>query len=458
MWLLSVLLFFAQGVPFSRAEDGTISGVLKTAAGAPAAGVRVAAAVVNREGPTKVNALVSITETGPDGRYLLEDIPPGRYYILAGRIDQPTFYPGTLQLGSGTSIAVTPGARISRIDFSIQSESTGRAGVGVGVTPQSVALPIDIRLEDGGKVPLFVGTLYPVLRLTEPNQGARESYFNANAIFLPPSPGEYRVEVRDLPTGYMVRSITDGPGQGAVDLTKNPLRLSPPSPNATQVFAVSIPPNLPITGIVNAARFDKTLFVVLARDPQVVSNASGVRVSGTTIPSDLPIYLSGASGTVFTDGSFEFKGVLPGRHSLVRFVSSANSHGISIVVGDRDVDGVRLQSTTILPRDIEADAPRPAGTHAAGSTLPLGKIGGRVVQESSGESLAVGGTVTLTGYQNAKRVYAIDGEGRFAIPGLLPGSYLLQLAVSGYEADTQTVVIDDGDAEITFRGRAVPGN
>jgi len=452
MWLLPVLIFFAQGVPISRAEDGTISGVLKTGAGEPAAGVRVAAAAVNRKGPTVVDALVSITETGPDGRYQLEDVPPGRYYVIAGRIDRPTFYPGTLQLASGTPIAVTPGAQISRIDFSINSESTGRAGF-----TQAVALPIDIRLEDGGKVPLFVGTLYPVLRLTEPNQGARESYFNANAIFLPPSPGEYRVEVRDLPPGYMVRSITDGPGQGAVDLTKNPLRLSPPSPNAIQPLAVNL--NLSITGIVvNAPRFDKTLFVVLARDPQVVSNASGVRVSGTTIPSDLPIYLSGVSGTVFTDGSFEFNGVPHGRHTLVLFVSSVNSHGISIVVGDRDVEGVKLQSTTILPRDIEADAPRPASSHTAGSTLPLAKIDGRVVQESSGESLAVGGTVTLTGYQNAKRVYAIDGEGRFAIPGLLPGSYLLQLAVSGYEADPQTVVIDDGDAEVTFRGRAVTGN
>src|SRR5262249_39123357 len=152
-------------------------------------------------------------------------------------------------------------------------------------------------------------------------------------------------------------------------------------------------------------------------------------------------------GTLFVDGSFEFRGVSPGRHSLVRYVapSSMPSHGISIVVGDRDINGVKLQSTTILPRDIETDAPRPAGNHAAGATVPFAKIHGKVVQDATGSVIDTGGTVTLTGYLNAQRIYAIDGEGRFEIPSLLPGSYRLQLGAAGYDADAQNIVIDDGD-------------
>ena len=92
--LFLLMLVFGQGIPVLPNESGTITGVLRNAAGMPAAGVRVGAvqqpeSVSDLAGAT---AMVSIAETDETGRYRLENVPPGRYYIAAGRVDFPSFF------------------------------------------------------------------------------------------------------------------------------------------------------------------------------------------------------------------------------------------------------------------------------------------------------------------------------------------------------------------------------
>jgi len=86
--LLLALTLFVQGTALQN-ENGTITGVLKTSAGQPAVGVRGA-------------AMASLVTTDAAGRYRLENIPPGRYYITAGRVDFPTYFPGALDTSAGT--------------------------------------------------------------------------------------------------------------------------------------------------------------------------------------------------------------------------------------------------------------------------------------------------------------------------------------------------------------------
>jgi len=83
----------------------------------------------------------------------------------------------------------------------------------------------------------------------------------------------------------------------------------------------------------------------------------------------------------------------------------------------------------------------------------LPSIKGKVVQETSGEALSRGGAVTITGYRNSRRAYALDDEGRFEIPDLLPGSYRIELEAHGYRTNMQTIVIDDGDREMSVRAQ-----
>src|SRR5215831_14886981 len=77
-------------------QGGSISGTVRFSRGAPVAGVRVTAMMVPRAGRGGgQSVLVSLTETDKDGHYRLDDIPDGQYFIAAGPVDEPVFYPGT---------------------------------------------------------------------------------------------------------------------------------------------------------------------------------------------------------------------------------------------------------------------------------------------------------------------------------------------------------------------------
>ncbi len=107
-------------IPLAPAQSGVAAGIVRDAAGAPAAGVRVAAmAQTSSPEGNGEGALVSLTETDSAGRYRLENIPPGRYYIQAGLLDFPTYYPGGTSKNDATNIQITPGAVIERLDFTL---------------------------------------------------------------------------------------------------------------------------------------------------------------------------------------------------------------------------------------------------------------------------------------------------------------------------------------------------
>ena len=108
--ILLAIALFMQGANALQSNSGTISGVLKTAAGRPAVGVRVTAMAVPQSPLDAVSSfsMVSLSETDINGRYRLENIPPGRYYITAGSVDTPTYFPGTMELARGSIVWPAP--------------------------------------------------------------------------------------------------------------------------------------------------------------------------------------------------------------------------------------------------------------------------------------------------------------------------------------------------------------
>jgi hypothetical protein len=87
--------------------NGSVSGTLTGKNGVPLAGVRVTAMAVSEPGAGEENAvLVSLAQTDSAGRYVLEDVPPGRYYISAGFLNLPTFYPGVTSRAAATIVEV----------------------------------------------------------------------------------------------------------------------------------------------------------------------------------------------------------------------------------------------------------------------------------------------------------------------------------------------------------------
>src|SRR5688572_3464371 len=152
---LLLSLLFVQGIPVTAADSGKIAGVLRNAAGRPLPGVRVGALTQPEAGQNAglATALVSLAETDEAGRYILESIPPGRYYITAGRVDFPTYYPGTQDMAAGTLVQITPGAAVSGIDF-VMRETSVRPPPTFNTAPLAISdliVTLSINVEGGGK-------------------------------------------------------------------------------------------------------------------------------------------------------------------------------------------------------------------------------------------------------------------------------------------------------------------
>jgi hypothetical protein len=145
----------AQG-PAVR-QNSSIVGLLKTAAGTPASRVSVAAAAVTGDrSEFDRTAVVSLVQTDEQGRYLLENIPPGHYYIVAGRLDFPTFYPGGIRSEAATALEISSGVQVLGIDFTVDEDSV-RPG-----TPST--LKVQVLIEGGGPVPDTAAR--PIIQLT----------------------------------------------------------------------------------------------------------------------------------------------------------------------------------------------------------------------------------------------------------------------------------------------------
>jgi Carboxypeptidase regulatory-like domain len=466
--LLLSLLLLLQGVPIQPQQGGTVTGTLRDSAGKPVSDVRVTAVAVPESltDAQSSTAMGAIAQTDTNGRYRLENIPPGRYYIAAGRLDLPTYYPGTQQMTGGTVVAVTSGSVSTQINFTMQDSSAGRSapatffGFTSITTSPSLPLPIEIRLEDGGKIPVFGPAGFITLALEPSSGGARTTLFpEVQTIQIPgPGPRDFRVAVENLPAGYSVQSMTyDGIAlrSGALHLPATsfslssgvtlyaPLTTTPPAPTvhvvtpfpANPVQVAPLPPTPPL--VIRLVRS------TTARD--------GVLVRGTvTPPSRRSIYLSGKPGILFTDGTFEFRDVPPGRHSIITLDGSPLA--ASIVVGNSDLDGVQLQSTPVLPVGIlEPVTPSPAGASTPGA-FPLASLRVTARNRDTQDPLITGMSFLTGGAYGASRPLREDGT--FEFSPLLPGTYRIEIMPFGFETVRREVVV--GETSVDLKVDAAP--
>jgi hypothetical protein len=432
----------AQDAPTLINQNGTIVGVLRDSSGSLAAGVRVSAMVR----PDEVKDLLAasaygaLAETDNLGRFRLENVPPGRYYIVAGRVDAPTYYPGTVQQSEGKVVQITPGITVEGINFVLNNGSIGRANPDLGGTVNWI-IPVQVRIEGGGKIPLFVAGQFPTLRLTRITGTRSDVALNtASVTIVEPSllnnPSaavpDYRVSVENLPDTYALKSLTFG----STDLRTDALRL----------------PRITAGSTVTQSSIVVTLTIPSAPQP------AGVRVSGN-ISGDArrSIYISGKPGTIYSDGSFEFVGVTPGRHNIVTLENPSAAHtlGTTLVVGDRDLSDIELKEISVAPMDSDKPVePSPAGGRVPGFRIPTVSIHGRVSDSETHEPFNAG-KIVLNG--NHGYPFSLNDDGRFEIPNLLPGTYVLDAVVFGIGNISRTIVLDEQDSAIDLTLTAKSG-
>src|SRR5262245_62123355 len=135
----TLLLAVAPAVA-RQAQTGAVTGMLRFATGQPAVGVRVAATSPPDRATGRKASLVSQTITDDSGHYRLEDIPPGRYYLQAGAVDSPTYYPGVQAIDDAKSLLIGAGAPIENIDFNLSLPTQVRIRGRVPGTGQPTAI------------------------------------------------------------------------------------------------------------------------------------------------------------------------------------------------------------------------------------------------------------------------------------------------------------------------------
>jgi formylglycine-generating enzyme required for sulfatase activity len=147
--LVSFSAMAAQG-PRPAVSSGAITGRIVLDDGSPAAGVRVSA-IDAGIGLGQRIALMSIVQTDEAGRYRLEGIPAGRYYVGAGRTDGMTYFPGAVTTSAATLITVEGGS-ITGIDFQMLIPPPVRVSGRVSLPSTPVAnsprgiMPLRVRL------------------------------------------------------------------------------------------------------------------------------------------------------------------------------------------------------------------------------------------------------------------------------------------------------------------------
>jgi hypothetical protein len=231
LWVL-LSIFLTQG-PIARTQSGVVTGVVRLPDGKAAVGVRVAALVAPDPGRNQGNGseLAAISQTDETGRYHLEDVPAGRYYIVAGRVDSPTYYRGVPGIAGASALSVTAGATLVDIDIVISAESS-RAPSPAGIVWTLRNLNLDIRVTATGRIAIdanSIGAKMPEGITLTARQGAGPRVANELAVMnlgssysrqssvapdgtftVTLQPGESTLSVEGLPEGYSVKSITSG--------------------------------------------------------------------------------------------------------------------------------------------------------------------------------------------------------------------------------------------------------
>lgn len=227
---LMVLTLALAGQQSTSTRNGVLAGQLNTPEGRPAATTRVAAMAAPEPGSpvaSSTSTLVSIGQTDANGRFRLEDVPPGRYYIVAGQVEFPTYYPGVVALSAATPISVTAGAASPALDFALsRANQDGAIEATVSVLGTNAPLA-------GAQLTLRSPNATSVL-----TAGMAYTDADGRATFRNLSPGQYTVQAQMdgylglLPSGITnlatpvatIAAITIAPGQPPQKLSMSLVR------------------------------------------------------------------------------------------------------------------------------------------------------------------------------------------------------------------------------------------
>lgn len=426
--ILALLIQTPQAV---HLPGGSVTGVLRTNEGAPMASIRVAVAPADvSNAGNDGSVLQAIVQTDSDGRYRIENVPPGRYHITTGRVDSPLFHPGVDDVRLATTIIVADGETTQVADMVfVRTKVSGRvvdAATGVGRRIEALSiccdyLPVSSRGSAFAALAAAAGVFE--VSLTPATASVNDDgSFEFSAV----SPGNQYLQVFDPTIVSFNLPIT----VGNTDQTGIELRVSSGSEIQGKLVDQAGTP-IGQAQISLKPQPGNTVFELRGR----AANGPG-QMSGSPLPSgasplkpaveDIQARLQQQAGTrMFSmgqNGTFNIPGVLPGEYLIE--ISLPGSYAIKreAVVGSQ---GANVQ--------LEA---------------PFTQIPGKVVVSGDGTPPALKDSIRVFLYARDGRVsFSLpDSEGRF-YQVLPPGEYRVE--AQSLTSNYSVLSISDGTRDLS---------
>jgi len=398
--LLAALIQTPQTV---HQPAGTVTGALRTNEGAPMASVRVG--VVPADLADAGSVVQAIVQTDADGRYQIENVPPGRYHIMTGRVDSPLFHPGVDDVRRATTIIVADGATTQVADMVfVRTRVSGRvvdAATGMGRRIDSLSICCDyspIAIRSFTEVSLApVGTrvnddgTFEFSAVTPGNQYFQVFDPNIVSFNLPITVGDTDqtgIELK-VSSGSEIRGkLVD---QSGTPIGQAQISMKPQPGN----FAYELRGNAP-QGLAQTS------------NSPLPSGASPLKPAIDDIQARLQSLAGSRMFSLGANGTFNIPGVLPGAYVLE--ISPPGSYSTK--------------------REIEV-GPQTANVQI---DLPFTQIPGKVVVKGDGPAPALKDSIRVF-------LYAPNGRVSFSLPDA-DGSFFQVLPPGEYRVEAQSLTTD----------------
>jgi len=338
----------------AQTQGGVISGRIVFMDGTPAAQKRVVAQAVLERVDVALGAsmLAGLTQTDNDGRFRLENIPPGRYYIVLDPLDVPSYYPGVTKPDRATIVTVRDASAIEGMDFKIPDFEGGKVYGRLDPPPRPLTGAVMVNMA------------------ANPNRSGLSGTTVFQSILLNAS--------NNVNASQAIASLTSSPAVSAIVNADGTFEF-PKTRKGSYIIWTD-------AGIGLAARSVEIGDVDL-RDVDVVAGtaaaiARGVTVRGHVVGNPVPellgnlkVVLTDRSITgapqvrVNPDGSFAFTNVQPGSYFAISIPSPNVDKVTAVQVGKQDIDDLQVvpPATIQIPGRIEIEG---GGTLKAAS-IPM---------------------------------------------------------------------------------------
>jgi len=432
--LFALFALFAMQQAASLPQDsGAVTGQIRSTTGGSIAGIRIAAMVAPAQGAAAVEPATfeRLTTTDNDGRFSLENLRPGRYYILAGFVDTPTYFPGVVRVADARVVVVTTGSTMPGIDFALMQSA------GVTVTGRVKGVPEDM---PAGFIHILLlpsgGTRLPTQRLD--TVASPDGTFQFQRV----APGTYsiltnpvltfpqsnnRFEIRDTDVGPLELLI--GPvivGHVSVE-DGSPL----PSP-----LIYASPGNPTITGSI--ANADTPSLIQL------------VAISSANSASTSPF-----GGIVRADGAFLVVNLQPGEYRIAARLP------FGYRIKSLTYDAIDLLDTTLKIPNATSAAGRVrmvlTKTPSPGTSGGV-KVTGRVTGAPPPASAWISMQTSSPGYVYAGAIgeTLVRADGTFEFQRVPPGTYSAQMLPRQGTVSQIAIVVEDVDVTNVEISNMVP--